>query len=116
MEITKSEAIANHRKMWRWIAEETLKQERKVEKWEYFKEHGIRRLNIPLCQCYCCEYGFDAGVCPDCPVEWGGEYDTCLDRDNCYDHKGLYALWEREPNYLKAAELAKKIAELPEPK
>ncbi len=32
MELTKEEAIANHRKMWNWIAEETLKQERKVEK------------------------------------------------------------------------------------
>ena len=114
MRLTKSEAIANHRKMWRWIAEETLKQKCKVEKSEYFKAHGITY--VPLTLCYCCEYILDAGVCPDCLIEWGGEYGTCLDRDNRYDHKGLYALWKRETNYIKAAELAKKIAELPERK
>ena len=41
MGLTKSEAIANHRKMWNWIADETMKRKCKVEKWDYFKAHGI---------------------------------------------------------------------------
>lgn len=111
-QLTKSKAIANHRKMWRWIAEETLKQERKVKKLEYFKAHGIT--DVPVNLCYCCEYGLDTGACPDCPIEWGGKYGTCIDRDSCNDFKGLYVLWWKELDYIKAAELARQIAELTE--
>ena len=114
MEITKSKAIANHRKMWNWIADETLELECVIgEEW-YFVTHKIT--DIPLNLCYCCEYGFDDEACPDCPIEWGGEYGTCESKDNYGDRKGLYTLWLDEPDYRKAAELAKKIAELPERK
>lgn len=119
MGLTKSEAIANHRKMWRWIAEETLKQERKVEKWEYFKTLDIMDRDMPFGDCYCCEYAFneDYTYCRDCPIDWGGEFGTCKHRDIVNDNKGLYALWCDElDDYIKAAELAKKIAELPERK
>lgn len=34
MELKK--AIENHRKMWNWIADETEKQKRAVDKWEYY--------------------------------------------------------------------------------
>ena len=34
-DMTKQEAIENHRKMWEWIAEETQKQRRCVSKAEY---------------------------------------------------------------------------------
>ncbi len=112
MKLTKSEAIANHRKMWNWIAEETLKQKRKVEKSEYFKAHGIT--DIPLIECYCCEYA--KNNCLNCPIDWGGEFGACMSRDTADDRKGLYWLWLLEPDYLTAAELAKKIAELPERK
>lgn len=33
--MTRKEAIENHRKMWNWIADETVKQQRKVLKSEY---------------------------------------------------------------------------------
>lgn len=46
MKLTKDEAIANHRRKWNWIADETLKQKRRVEEWDFFKAHGIRE--IPL--------------------------------------------------------------------
>ncbi len=118
MRLTKEQAIANNRKMWRWIAEETLKQERKVEELEYFKAHGIRGLNMPFGECYCCEYAFDKGYidCSRCPIDWGGKYSRCTNRDFCGDDKGLYSLWRDEEDYIKAAELAKQIAELPERK
>ncbi len=111
--LTKSEAISNHRKMWNWIADETLKQKRKVDKIDYFERH---RVEVPCNECYCCEYGYGDDNCPDCPIEWGGEYGTCNDRVEEFDNKGLYALWYNEFDYSRAAELAKQIAELPERK
>ena len=115
MEITKSEAIENHRKMWNWIAEETLRQKCIVEKEEYFEAHGIT--DIPRYKCYCCEYDYsEAGFCcSNCPIEWGGIFNSCNDRDKFGDN-GLYALWYKTTDYIKAAELAKQIAELPERK
>lgn len=114
MRLTKDEAIANHRKMWNWIADETLKRRYKVWKWDYFK--ALKITDMPRNWCYCCEYGLGDDNCPDCPIEWGGEYGTCESKDNEEDRKGLFSLWLLEPDYLTAAELAKKIAELPERK
>ena len=111
MKLTKSEAIANHRKMWNWIADETLKRKCKVRKREYFETHGLT--DVPRNVCYCCEYSCDES-CSDCPIEWGGEYGTCESKDNKGDRKGLYTLWYDEYDYIKAAELARQIAELPE--
>lgn len=119
MKLTKEEAIANHRKMWRWIADETLKQKYKVWKWDYFLTHGIKGLDMPFHQCYCCEYTIDKDYvdCSRCPIDWGGEFGTCKHRDIVNDNKGLYVLWCDElDDYLKAAEMAKQIAELPERK
>lgn len=116
MGITKSEAIANHRKMWNWIADETLRQERKVEKWEYFKANEIT--DIPYGECYCCEYvnNRNCADCSDCPIDWGGKYGSCTDINILNNEKGLFSLWCDESDYIKSAELAKRIAELPERK
>ena len=116
MKLTKNEAIANHRKMWNWIAEETLKQKCKVDKQDYFETHEMT--DIPFSYCYCCEYTIDIDYvdCSCCPIDWGGKYGTCNHRDTLGDFKGLYALWCDETDYIKAAELAKKIAGLPERK
>ncbi len=112
MEITKSEAIENHRKMWNWIADETLKQKCVVDKQDYFETHEMT--DIPFSYCYCCEYA--CRECSHCPIDWGGEFGGCVSRDNIDDERGLYILWCKEPDYIKAAELAKQIAELPERK
>lgn len=112
MKLTKSEAIANHRKMWNWIAEETLRQKCKVEEREYFKAHEIT--DIPSGESYCCDYA--ALNCLNCPIDWNGKLRYCLDLDVRGDKEGLYALWLLEPDYIKAAKLAKRIAELPEKK
>ncbi len=114
MRLTKDEAIANYRKMWNWIADETLKQERKVEELEYFDAHGIE--NTPYNHCYCCEYDHNQSDtdCSNCPINWGGEYGGCEDRDESCDGRGFYVLWEDETNYVIAAGIARLIAELPE--
>lgn len=110
--LTKSEAIANHRKMWRWIATQTRKQKRKVEKWEYFEHFKIPKEEIPYSLCYCCEY--DVGYCQKCPVNWGRKFNGCCDKDEYSDGQGLFALWRVTADWQKAAHLAEQIAELPE--
>ena len=108
MTLTKEQAIENHRKMWNWIADETLKRKRVVRKDEYFIEKGI---SVVQCWCYCCEYSTDNSYidCDKCPIQWknglceAGEYDDW--RAACF-----------KENYKKAAKLARIIANLPESK
>lgn len=109
MKITKAEAILNHRKLWRWIAKQTRKLKRKVEQSEYFDHYNISYKYRPFCDSYACHYDTQFGDdCTHCPINWGdgtcgtiglplSEWIDC-DPDD----------WER------AAELADKIAELPE--
>lgn len=112
LNLTKQQTIAEHRKMWRWIADETKKQGRMVEKAEYFDAMGISPEDRPAGNCYCCDY--TDGNCLKCPIEWGGDYGTCLDRYTYDDGKGLFGQWIHTNNPEEAARLAHKIAELPE--
>ena len=108
MELTREEAIGLHRKMWRWIAEETEKQKRIVTRKEYFKSMEIEEENIPEFYCYCCEYCELAdGDCELCPILWDGEKTTCFSD---------FVTWLSTTSWQEAAELARKIAELPERK
>ncbi len=108
MTFTLKTAVDNFRKQWDWIADETLQRKRKVAKSEYFVAHGIS--NIPLMECYLCE--FSTG-CDVCPVKWGGKLNFCINRNANLDNKGLLAQWKYTKNYKKAARLARKIANLP---
>lgn len=120
LNLTKVQTIAEHRKMWNWITDETLRQERKVEKSEYFDAMGI--VDIPLHRCFCCNYtacNYELHNCEDCkhcPIEWGGEYGTCLDRNCRFDGMGLFSQWFKTEDFKEAAKLARMIAELPERK
>ena len=118
--ITKEWTIAEHRKMWQWIAEETLKRERIVYKKEYLEEYfpneDIR------CNCFCCEYDtkFDGNACSHCPILWGTEDVTSsyfCERGDDYGIKGLWTLCDyltMDKQYKEASIIAKKIANLPE--
>lgn len=110
--LTRETAIKNHRKMWNWIADETLKQKRIVGKYEYFQFLEIKMNNLdrrPKNLCYCCE--FANGLCPRCPIDWGQNDAWCYDIST-----GLYIKWQKELNYKKAAKIARRIAKLPERK
>lgn len=64
--MTFDETVRQHQKMWNWIADECIRQQRKVEKAEYPFE-GERPWNL----CYCCDYTrqLDAvGNCVHCPI------------------------------------------------
>lgn len=103
--LTREQAIKEHRKMWNWIADETLKRERKVYKEEYFEHFENRYPERPIYDCWCCEY---ANRCDKCPVAWGEDGIAC--------GSSIYKTWfELDNHYFKAAaNLARLIAELPE--
>lgn len=122
MKLTKQEAIENHRKMWNWIADETLRRKHAVNKEEYFNHFNIESKDIPRCECYCCEYVFNREnhvTCNACPVVWGNDKTVY-----CLTDSSLFYKWEciilfldlLKENYLEAAELARQIANLPERK
>ena len=128
-ELTKQEAVENHRKMWNWIADETLKRKRKVTKAEYFCEMNVDEDCIPLFTCYCCEYGDQksnfrrpasrcVSKCKHCPLDWKSEIDDlmCINKYKDGDFKGLFGKLDFETDYKKCAELAREIANLEERK
>ena len=132
--MTKQEAIAAHRKMWRWIADETERREEIVREEDYFAEMGLEASNI-MNLCFCCQYAEDRQMisndinkymCDYCPVLWGTESRAKIFfcQGSEYDDGGLYMAWveaiskqksSAAPEWVrKAAALARQIAELPE--
>ena len=103
--MTKKEAVENHRKMWRLIAEETLKRKRKVFKNEYLSLYNIQDI---VDECFCCEYASQITneVCSMCPIIWPG--------GSCHGENGLYATFSRARTFKQHAELAHIISVLPE--
>ena len=113
--LTKKEAIKLHRKLWNWVADETLRLKRKVKKEEYFYRNHIDREDIPKNKCYCCEYDEQKQdkctnkSCKYCPISWGN-------RDNDCEKPSYYSEWNYAIDYKEAAEYARKIANLSERK
>lgn len=116
--------IFHHRKMWNWIADQTLKLKRKVYKEEYFDEMGIPEDERPLNLCYCCDFAkvqlSNEGcepMCQWCPVDWMSNDNMymCVHRNLARDY-GLFTRWrlQCDGNYKDAARLARIIANLPE--
>lgn len=100
------ETVKNHREMWNWIADETLKREEAVGKWEYFEAYRI--ILKPECECYACDF---ASGCHDCPIMWDN-----LGNLTCLSKNSPYIRWCRSRdngNYKSAAKWARKIANLP---
>lgn len=122
MAITLKDAVDGFRKQWGWMADETLRQKRKVKKVEYFYARHMGHAEMPFNQCYLCEFvvfgyrnipvGFHH-LCNDCPVEWGGKVNHCVRRNRYINKKGIYWKWFITTNYKKAARLAREIANLP---
>ena len=119
MKLTREEAIANHRKMWNWIADETERLERVVSKSEYFQKHSISHNEAPHNGCYCC--GFDLQfrslpLCGACPINWGVNAEI----KSCSDENSPYRKWVIAKHFFNdwksAAKLAREIANLPERK
>lgn len=108
--ITKAVAIFYHRKMYHRIAARTRQLRRKVKSSEYFNFYDIPDENRPSRYCYACQYDMQIGNdCSHCPINWGNS--MC-----CLDDGSPYREWHdcRDTDWERAADLADKIAELPE--
>ena len=118
MNLTREEAIANHRKMWNWIADETERLERVVLKPEYFKEHNISHNDFPVHFCYCCDFdsqSLSLPLCSACPINWGvdTEIKACCNKKSSYK-KWVTVVKHYSDDWKSAAKLAREIANLPE--
>ena len=119
-ELTREEAIQEHRKMWTWIAEETLKQKRKVTKEDYFLHFQIK--DIPKGNCYLCEYTFQFIEksdlkfiihCSFCPVYWASPEITGIPATCSFNAFYRWKEIKDDEFYQEASELAMEIANLP---
>lgn len=138
---TKDQAIAEHRKMWCWIYDETVKQKRPVSKKEYLEKNNIFGL---YSDCFLCEYSIDETIkktikngaifhiCDYCPLDWDSKSKNghkCVrkvdlkPKTNIGSKKfaklfsGYYYRWNeafRKGDYKEAAKYAYKIANLKE--
>uniref|UniRef100_A0AAU8B0Y0 Uncharacterized protein n=1 Tax=Dulem virus 36 TaxID=3145754 RepID=A0AAU8B0Y0_9CAUD len=104
-------AIENHKKLWNWIADETLRSCRKVKKSEYFKANKV---GYAKSSCYCCQFVEDirevVNIVPFCschvlcPINWNTE--------SCTENDSLYMKWEGAVEWYDCYKFAKQIAEL----
>lgn len=117
MKLTREQAITEHRKMWRWIAEQ-YENEYDIDPYQlkkiYFLKNGYDDSSIRS-RCFLCEYVKELyGGCKNCPLIWGIIKD-CMGTSD--EHRGLYG--KLMDCYLNrdiegCAKLARQIAELPE--
>lgn len=125
MTLTKEEAIRRHRMMWEWIANETLKKHKCVNKIDAFKHFGWFTEYVES-WCWCCEYTNEIdgpSSCDHCPIEWPSKsnYTMCCIHSSEYEpeHNGLYSIWCRavgREDWRTAAYYALYISMLPERK
>lgn len=121
---TKSEAIAEHRKMWHWIANNLEKTKNGAQ--NLSPSEVIRQLKQQYCDmhdldcihnCICCEYDCQinrfAGPyrCTNCPVIWGTE-NQYMDGYYCEHSKALYKIIKKTYDINEQVKLAHQIAEL----
>lgn len=105
MELSKEKAIELHRQLWNWIADETEKEKRCVDKWEAFAYFGWPEVEA---FCWCCEYneqtderGCDQGQL--CILKW--PEGSCI--------RGLFYNWQEATDPFVRAKLARQIANFP---
>lgn len=130
-DLTRKQAIAEHRKMWNWIAEqlEMYTSDDKCEvnihylKVEYCKVNGFTKeeKGRPIHYCFCCEYASSLHNCKECPLYWGTENtingyfcESGMKYSEEISDIGFWSmLYKVNLTYKEAAELSRKIANLP---
>ena len=135
--LTKEQAIAEHRKMWNWIADRLEEHHPGYDVYMYKMEYMEK--NFPYDNirndCFCCQYAVQenddndlTNFCVNCPLIWGtetntneffcerGNYDIPIEDLSLFD----YGLWiyadklTQNGYYSEAAKVARQIANLPE--
>lgn len=125
MELTKKQAIKEHRKMWRWIAERIKNYPLKklfslpnynwlslISDLKYYYLYEVKKQVFGDLDnnCFCCEYACN---CRHCPIVWSGTNKTCFEKFG--EYLELISLnGYSDENKEKAYKLALKIANLPE--
>lgn len=120
MMLTREEAIAEFRKMWNWIADETEKRQAIVDKQTYFRENYLEMVDSA---CWCCEYGKQLVIddvvenkCDVCPINFGdhreGIWESPCIRDGSAFNGWIVSSWLKA--WKSAANCARQIANLPE--
>lgn len=117
MELTKEQAITEFRRMWKWIAEESLKQKRCVSKEEYLKRH--EKFPHVKNNSFICEYACQEKIaCCNCPILWDCPSETCYNLGYSLiggqENYSSYDMLVIQAKYEKYAFYANKISELPE--
>uniref|UniRef100_A0AAU8B0C4 Uncharacterized protein n=1 Tax=Dulem virus 36 TaxID=3145754 RepID=A0AAU8B0C4_9CAUD len=125
MELTREQAIAEHRKMWNWIADESEKRNVMLNKTHYFIEHNINANELKD-YCFACEYAYQTyqtkgkkhstKFCNYCPLVWESNRRTfmCECKDHRLDDLGLFALWRNSKTIEEHVRYARLLANLPE--
>jgi hypothetical protein len=87
MELTREQAIAEHRKMWKWISRQIMKDYKEnysiktiVSYKKIYIENNFKNEYVRS-SCFCCSYGFSKyiydesafGICYSCPLYWNTE-------------------------------------------
>lgn len=107
MQLTKKQAIQEHRKMWNWIAdqyENSCNEHVEDLKSMYIKLNGFNDIKD---NCFCCEYDqYHRGLCMSCPVIWGN--------DICFVYGSEYDCIRSIRNNKECAIVSRQIANLPE--
>lgn len=125
--LTKEQAVKEHRKMWNWIADETEKRKQTINKYDYAHKMGLDLMpGYELFQqnhlCFCCVYDkLNAEQsdfhfwhnCSHCPIDWqvkskNGNY-MCEKEQSPLHHYNT-----AHPDYVLTAKYARQIANLPE--
>ena len=122
MKLTREQAIAEHRKMWRWIADEIEKQENVLDIWEVKKRYFAKNGMMPIKNdCFLCGYTSRKQYyvkCEECPLDWGHvEGGLPCEGEAWSDNDEKYGLWWKcvgAKTWQEQAALARQIAELPE--
>lgn len=135
MELTKKQAIEEHRKMWNWIADAIKNKEdwsvvESCYDWDslimdlkrhYLLNYEGQKYKDIRAACFCCEYAdnvrnntyYDNNFCRYCPVIWGSPTGCCCVEYGEYTELVTLDGYSDE-NRRKAYILALKIANLPE--
>ena len=119
MELTRELAIAEHRKMWNWIADK-IKEERKVLDIHALKRRFCNRVEFGYValNCFLCDYAKED--CERCPLKWESEASSYMcerynDPDEfSEDSEGLWLKCCDSEDWEEQAALARQIANLPE--
>ena len=129
--LTKEQAIEEHRKMWNWIADKTSELQLCMTKDDYITQELNIDINSEILlhtksSCFCCLYASNVAKtvekCKCCPIDWGKHTtDSYMcERVVCTADltvRGIYSEWVyalENYDYEECARLARQIANLPE--